>query len=249
LAGCRSKSGATPQSFLSPSKNPIDRLLRFDEPTRAARAGSPSCAAAMTISVPSTNLGRAPDLVWHRSLTLHTSFGHEHQPAMPVRRRRCLDRANGLCRRRHGGCPMGSLGPTHLFSLLLVVAIIAATYRLFALPVARRNRRRARGFFLVGFFCGFMSCAILRRRHRRLQPLGAAGRCAQAFPPGIGLFCGTCRFAARVLTFAAPSVRRKWWSRLPRGCGPSLAARTSVVNALIQRVGVGMPNSLARLRR
>ena len=95
---------------------------------------------------------------------------------------------------------MGSLGPTHLVSLLLVVVIIAATYGLFALAVARRKHRRARGLFLLGFFCGFMSCATLRGRCRGLEALGAVGRCAQVFALRAGLLCGTCRFAARMLT-------------------------------------------------
>jgi hypothetical protein len=52
---------------------------------------------------------------------------------------------------------MGSLGPTHLISLLLAVAIIAATCGFIASAVVRRNKRRARGFFLLGFFCGLMA--------------------------------------------------------------------------------------------
>src|SRR5271163_4893079 len=72
-------------------------------------------------------------------LTLHARFGYEHWPAMLVRRRRWLDRASGLRRRRPGGCDMGSLGPTHLISLLLAVAIVAATCGFIASAVARRN--------------------------------------------------------------------------------------------------------------
>jgi hypothetical protein len=94
-------------------------------------------------------------------LTLHARFGYEHWPAMLVRRRRWLDRASGLRRRRPGSYDMGSLGPTHLISLLLAVAIIAATCGFFASAVVRRNKRRARGFFLLGFFCGLMAGAIL----------------------------------------------------------------------------------------
>jgi hypothetical protein len=54
-------------------------------------------------------------------LTLHARFGYEHWPAMLVGRRRWLDRASGLRRRRPGGCDKGSLGPTHLISLLAAV--------------------------------------------------------------------------------------------------------------------------------
>ncbi len=68
---------------------------------------------------------------------------------------------------------MGSLGPTHLISLLLAVAIIAATCGFIASAVVRRNKRRARGFFLLGFFCGLMAGAILPGRRRGLHGLGS----------------------------------------------------------------------------
>src|ERR1700686_5502030 len=63
-------------------------------------------------------------------------------------------------------CDMGTLGPTHLIALLVAVAIIAAICGFIASAVARRNKRRARGFFLLGFFCGLMAGAILRGRRR-----------------------------------------------------------------------------------
>jgi hypothetical protein len=140
-------------------------------------------------------------------LTLHARFGYEHWPAMLVRRRRWLDRASGLRRRRPGGCDMGSLGPTHLISLLLAVAIIAATCGFIASAVVRRNKRRARGFFLLGFFCGLMAGAILHGRRRGLNALGAVARCADVRPLRAGIRRGTGRFAARALTFAASYVR------------------------------------------
>ena len=68
---------------------------------------------------------------------------------------------------------MGSLGPTHLISLLLAVAIIAATCGFIASAVARRNERRTRGVFLLGFSCGWMAGSILRGRRRGLNALGA----------------------------------------------------------------------------
>ena len=72
---------------------------------------------------------------------------------------------------------MGSLGPTHLIALLLAVAIIAAIRGFIASAVAQRNKRRARGFFLLGFFCGLMAGAILRGRRRgRHGRSWAAGR-------------------------------------------------------------------------
>lgn len=105
---------------------------------------------------------------------------------------------------------MGSLA-THLISVLLVVAIITATYGLIASIVARRNSRRSRGHFLLGFFCGFMSCAILRGRRRGLKALGTVARGAQVGRLGVGLLSGPRRFAARVLTVVAPD-RPRWLS-------------------------------------
>jgi uncharacterized membrane protein YeaQ/YmgE (transglycosylase-associated protein family) len=77
---------------------------------------------------------------------------------------------------------MGSVGPTHLISLLLAVAIIAAICGFIASAVVRRNKRRARGFFLLGFLCGFIASPILRRRRRGLNVLGAVARCADVRP-------------------------------------------------------------------
>jgi|SRR5271157_1814813 len=130
---------------------------------------------------------------------------------------------------------MGLLGPTHLIALLLAVAIIAAICGFIASAVARRNRRRARGFFLLGFFCGLMTGAILRGRRRGLNALGAVARCADVCPwrAGIaGIGRGIGRFAVRGLTFAASCVRLGLWppqwhrqmsQRLSLGSGPSLA--------------------------
>jgi uncharacterized membrane protein YeaQ/YmgE (transglycosylase-associated protein family) len=83
---------------------------------------------------------------------------------------------------------MGSLEPTHLIALLVAVAIIAAICGFFASAVARRNKRRARGFFLLGFICGLMAGATLRGRRR-----------------------GTGRFAARAKPFAASHVQLGLW--------------------------------------
>ena len=140
---------------------------------------------------------------------------------------------------------MGSLGPTHLISLLLAVAIIAATCGFIASAVARRNKRRARGFFLLGFFCGFIAGPILRRRRRDLNALGAVGRCADARPLTAWMRRGTGHFAARALPSAASEVRLGLWppqwnrqmsQRLPLGYAPLLAAaRARMVNALMQR--------------
>ena len=134
-----------------------------------------------------------------RRLTLHTRFGHEHWPAMLVRRRRWLDRASGHAEDRPE-VNMGSVGPTHLISLLLAVAIIAAICGFIASAVVRRNKRRARGFFLLGFLCGFIASPILRRRRRGLNVLGAVARCADVRPL-------TASFRTPV------RLRPHWWAR------------------------------------
>jgi hypothetical protein len=75
---------------------------------------------------------------------------------------------------------MGSLGTAHLISLLLVVATVAALCGFTASALTRRNKRRTRGVFLVGVFCGLLAGRILRGRR------GGAGY-----------------FASRTATFAA----------------------------------------------
>src|SRR5271166_3537681 len=144
----------------------------------AGRRARRSIAASASATSPSFEGFGIPSArrIWCGSgrLTLHARFGYKHWPAMLIRRRRWLDRASGLRRRRPGGCDMGSLGPTHLISLLLAVAIIAATCGLIASAVTRRNKRRTRGFFLLGFFCGLMAGAILHGRRRGLNRMQSA---------------------------------------------------------------------------
>jgi len=102
---------------------------------------------------------------------------------------------------------MGSLGPTHLVALLLLVATIAAIGGYVASAVGRRNRRRARGPFFLGFVCGVMAGAILRGRRHGLNALGALAGRTDVRPLGAGIRRDTVRIAARALTFAASHVR------------------------------------------
>jgi uncharacterized membrane protein YjdF len=80
---------------------------------------------------------------------------------------------------------MGSVGPTQLIVLLLAVAFISATGGFVASAIARRNKRRARGFFLLGFVCGFIARPILRRRLRGLNMLGVVARLVDVRPAGL----------------------------------------------------------------
>jgi hypothetical protein len=102
---------------------------------------------------------------------------------------------------------MGSLGPTHLIALLLAVATIAAMGGYVASAVARRNRRRTRLPFLLGFVCGLMAGAILRGRRHALAALEALAGRTDVRPLGAGIRRDTVRLAARALTFAASHVR------------------------------------------
>ena len=90
-------------------------------PTRFMASTRPPVRSSLATSQSGTAMSRGGG-----RLTLHARFGYEYWPAMLVRRRRWLDRASGLRRRRPGGCDMGSLGATHLISLLHAVAINAA---------------------------------------------------------------------------------------------------------------------------
>ena len=68
---------------------------------------------------------------------------------------------------------MGSLGPTQLIFLLLVVATVAALCGFVASTAARRKRRRARRFFVVGFFCGLVAGGVLRGKRSDAGRLAA----------------------------------------------------------------------------
>ena len=52
---------------------------------------------------------------------------------------------------------MGPLGPAQLLALLLVVAIVSAACGFIGSVVLRRNKRRARRGFLLGFVCGYIA--------------------------------------------------------------------------------------------
>jgi uncharacterized membrane protein YeaQ/YmgE (transglycosylase-associated protein family) len=104
---------------------------------------------------------------------------------------------------------MGSLGPTHLIALLVAVAVVAAMGGYVASAVVRRNKRRARGFFLLGFVCGWMAGPILRGTRRGLNALATVVRYGDVRSRSAGISRSTGRFAAYALTSAASRVRRE----------------------------------------
>lgn len=112
---------------------------------------------------------------------------------------------------------MGSLGPTLMTSLLLAVALVAATCGFIASTVVQRKKRRARGFFLLGLFCGLTAGVILRGRRRGLNTLAAVARYADVRAPRTGLLRGAVRIGVHALTRAAShgprGLRSPRWHR------------------------------------
>lgn len=94
---------------------------------------------------------------------------------------------------------MGSAGTTQLILLLVAVAIVAGLCG-FVASGLRRRTRRAPVYFSIGFGCGLLAGAILRRRHRGWHALGAVVRQLVDHP----------------LAFAVSRVRLLPTSRRPR---------------------------------
>jgi hypothetical protein len=67
---------------------------------------------------------------------------------------------------------MSAAGPLQL--ILLVV--IAAVGGFIASAVILRNKRRARGYFILGVLTGLMAATITRGRYRQLSALAALTR-------------------------------------------------------------------------
>jgi hypothetical protein len=93
---------------------------------------------------------------------------------------------------------MQAVGPA-LVWLLVALAVLATTRTLVGVVNARRNRRRARGFFALGFLCGATATALLARGGRGRQALGAVTRYVVAARRA-GVLRSADRVAARVLT-------------------------------------------------
>jgi len=82
---------------------------------------------------------------------------------------------------------MGFLGPTYLVVLLLGVGTVAALTGFIAATIAQRSNRRSRKIFAVGFTCGLLAGAILRRRHRGASGFAARSLRLTSSPGRLGL--------------------------------------------------------------
>lgn len=93
---------------------------------------------------------------------------------------------------------MQAVGPA-LVWLLVALAVLATTRTLVGVVAARRNRRRARGFFVLGFLCGATATALVAHGGRGRQALGALTRHVVAARRA-GVLRSADRAAGRVLT-------------------------------------------------
>lgn len=91
----------------------------------------------------------------------------------------------------------------NLMAALVVIVIASAAGGFLASALARQKKRRVRGPFLIGVFCGFMVGTALAGRRRGSNALGAAAICAvnRQLQSWIGLASGG--LVARALTFVA----------------------------------------------
>lgn len=101
---------------------------------------------------------------------------------------------------------MQAVGPA-LVWLLVALAVLATTRTLVGVLAARRNRRRTRGVFVVGFLCGATATALLARGGRCRQALGGVTRHVVAARRA-GVRRSADRAAGRVLTALADPRRR-----------------------------------------
>ncbi|MGA5466158.1 hypothetical protein [Mycobacterium sp. NPDC050041] len=93
---------------------------------------------------------------------------------------------------------MQAVGPA-LGWLLVALAVLATARTLVAAVAARRNRRRTRGVFVVGFLCGAATTALLARSGLSRQVLGAVTRHVVTARRA-GVLRSADRVAGRVLT-------------------------------------------------
>jgi len=99
---------------------------------------------------------------------------------------------------------MQAVGPTQLIMLLVAVAVVAAAAGFLASVVVRRNKRRTRGVFVLGFLCGVTAGALVRTRRRIRHALGP---CVGARPRRVETRGDAYRLAARALALTAGRSR------------------------------------------
>ena len=139
-------------------------------------------------------------------LTPDARFGHEHRSTVPVRRRRCLDRASGHVTPTARRSDMGWLEPMPLIAVLLMIAIAAAG-GFWASAVVQRKKARNRGPFLVGVFCGVMVGVALAGRRPGFNAMGASTLRAVIRPLPAGIVASAGGVVAGALTVVASLVR------------------------------------------
>jgi hypothetical protein len=71
---------------------------------------------------------------------------------------------------------MGVVGSLQQVVLLVTIAVAAALCGFIASAVSLRNKRRARGYFVLGVLTGLIAATITRRRYRRLASAVGARR-------------------------------------------------------------------------
>src|SRR6187200_1804227 len=101
---------------------------------------------------------------------------------------------------------MSAVGSLHLI-LLVAIAGAAALCGFITSAVMLRNKRRARGYFILGVLTGWMAGAITHGRYRKLSTFGAlAGGFVRPQRTRIGRATG--RAASLPLAVAAAKLRR-----------------------------------------
>jgi hypothetical protein len=95
---------------------------------------------------------------------------------------------------------MEAAGLADVVWLLVGLAVIAAACTFSWSIVARRKKRRARGFFVLGFICGVTAGVMLKRRRRTFQGLRPVLRWLGVRRRIAGIYSGAEYFPARALT-------------------------------------------------
>ena len=154
--------------------------------------------------------GGSPDLVWQRTANASCSFSSRTLASHAGPAKTVVGSGKRLRRRRPGGRYGVGRTDTSDFSAPRGRDHCRDMW-IHRVSRCARNNRRARGFFLLGFLCGFLAGPILRRRRRGLNVLGAVTRCADVRPLTAWIRHGAGCFAVQAPTFAQSLVRLRLW--------------------------------------